>query len=121
MPEALADLERKRALLLEELCRLGHFRSGSITALTRRCGKHGCRCSQPGDPGHGPNLRLTYKIEGKTHSEGLPNRAAVRRAEAEIAEFRKFQQLVRAFAETNANICRLGSRASRSNEDMTNK
>jgi hypothetical protein len=58
MLERLAALERRRSELLEELSRLGDFRAGSITVLVRRCGKPGCRCSRPGDPGHGPNLRL---------------------------------------------------------------
>lgn len=118
MPELLADLERRRSELLEEFSRLGNFRAGSITALTRRCGKPGCRCSRPDDPGHGPNLRLTYKLNGKTYSGSLPNQAAVREAEKEIAEFRKFQQLIRAFVEVNAKICRLRSVVRRMNEDV---
>ena len=106
MPELLADLKRKRSEILEQLSQLGHFRAGSITALVRRCGKPGCRCSQPGDPGHGPNLRLTYKLSGKTYSQSLPTQAARNKAEREIAEFRKFQKLVRDFVEVNAKICR---------------
>src|SRR3974377_957869 len=109
MPELLADLERSRSDLVEELSRLGNFRPGSITALTRRCGKPGCRCSQPDDPGHGPNLRLTYKLDGKTHSESLPDQTSLRRAQAEIAEFRKFRKWCRDFTEVNAKICRLRS------------
>jgi uncharacterized protein DUF6788 len=49
----------------------GDFRAGSVGAIIRRCGKAGCRCSQPADPGHGPDIRLAYKTEGKTHSESL--------------------------------------------------
>jgi len=109
MPELLADLERRRSELLEDLARLGNFRAGSITALTRRCGKPGCRCSQPDDPGHGPNLRLTYKLNGKTQSESLPDQTSVRKAQGEIAEFRKFQKWSRDFTEVNAKICRLRS------------
>jgi hypothetical protein len=105
--ELLANLEHRRSKLLEELSGLGNFRAGSITALVRRCGKPSCRCSQPEDPGHGPNLRLTYKVKGKTCSESLTNQMAIRKARREIAEFRKFQQLVRDFAEVNAKICRL--------------
>jgi hypothetical protein len=116
MAEQLADLERKRSELLEELSRVGNFRSGSITALTRRCGKPGCRCAQPDDPGHGPNLRLTYKLNGKTHSESLPNQAAIRKAQGEIAEFRRFQELSRDLVEVNARICRLSSLVRRLNK-----
>ncbi len=109
MPELLADMEHRRSQLLEEFSRLGNFRAGSITPLTRRCGKPGCRCSRPDDPGHGPNLRLTYKRNGKTYSESFPNQEVIRKAEKEIAEFRKFQRLVRAFIEVNDRICRLCS------------
>jgi hypothetical protein len=117
MAELLSDLERKRSELMKEFSRLGNFRAGSISALTRRCGKPGCRCSQPNDPGHGPNLRLTYKRNGKTYSQSLPNQAAIQGAEREIAEFRKFQQLTRALVEVNAKICRLRSTVWRRNED----
>jgi hypothetical protein len=109
MPELLIDLQRKKAELLEEIFRLRDFRAGCITPLIRRCGKPTCRCAQPGDPGHGPNLRLTYKLDGKTRSESLPNQAAVRKAQAEIAEFRRFQRLVKALVVVNTKICRLRS------------
>jgi hypothetical protein len=52
-------------------------------------------------------LRLTYKVQGKTISEALPTPAAVRKAEQEIAEFRKYQELTRTFVEINERICRL--------------
>jgi len=109
MPELLIDLERRKSELLQEICGLRDFRAGSITALIRRCGKPTCRCAQADDPGHGPNLRLTYKLNGKTYSESLPDQAAARRAQGQIAEFRKFQRLSHDFVEVNAKICRLRS------------
>ena len=66
-----------------------------------------CHCHQPGQPGHGPNFRLTYKIDGKTISQSLPTPAAIQKAEREVQEFRRFQQLTREFLGTNAEICRL--------------
>jgi hypothetical protein len=48
---------------------LGDFRSGSITAMSGRCGKPNCRCHRPNQPGQGPNFCLTRKVEGKTVSE----------------------------------------------------
>jgi hypothetical protein len=107
MSNRLSDLERRRTELLTEMAQLGYFRRGSISALVRRCGKPGCRCSQPNDPGHGPNFRLTYKINGRTHSESLPNRAAIENAARQIAEFRRFQALTREFVDVNTRICRL--------------
>ena len=66
---------------------------------------------EPGHPGHGSHLRLTYKVEGKTFSESLSDGATARKAAQEIAEFRKFQQLSRDFVEVNA---RIGSRLKQS-------
>ena len=107
MPNTLLQLEQQRSRLLAGLAQLGDLRPGSVTGIVRRCGKPTCHCAQPNDAGHGPTLRLTYKAQGKTISEALPTPAAVRKAEREIAEFRKFQALSRSFLETNEQICRL--------------
>lgn len=106
MPPSLTELEQQRLHLGTQLARLGDLRPGSVTGIVRRCGKPTCHCAQPDDPGHGPTLRLTYKVQGKTISEALPTPAAVRKAEHEIAEFRKYQELSRAFVEINEKICR---------------
>ena len=107
MPQPLPELEQQRSLLATQLSRLGDLRPGSVTGVVRRCGKPTCHCAHPDDPGHGPTLRLTYKVHGKTISEALPTPASVRKAEREIAEFRKFQELSRSFLEVNERICRL--------------
>ena len=107
MPQPLPELEQQRSLLATQLSRLGDLRPGSVTGVVRRCGKPTCHCAQPDDPGHGPNLRLTYKVDGKTVTESLPNAAAVRKAEREIAEFRNLQGLHKEFVEVNAQICQL--------------
>lgn len=107
MPHSVAELEQERAKLITEISRLQDLRPGCITGIVRRCGKPTCHCAQPGDPGHGPTLRLTYKTEGKTISEALPSPAAVRKAEREIGEFRRYQQFSRDFIEVSEKICRL--------------
>ena len=107
MPQSLSELEHQRSLLASQLSQLGDLRPGSVTGIVRRCGKPTCHCAQPGGPGHGPTLRLTYKVQGKTVSKALPTPASVRKAEREIAEFRKFQELSRSFLEANEKICRL--------------
>jgi len=103
---SLEVLEDQRAELARQIAQLRDFRSGSITSITARCGKPNCHCHQPHHPGHGPNFRLTYKRQGKTVSETFPSPAARRQAEQQIAEFRKFQQLSRAFVAVNEKICR---------------
>ena len=107
MLHSLPDLETRRADLIEALSSLGDLRPGSIVSVIRRCGKPTCHCAQPDDPGHGPSLRLTHKRKGKTITEALSTAAAVRKAEREVAEFRKFQQIGHEFVEVNEKICRL--------------
>ncbi|MFZ1918473.1 MAG: DUF6788 family protein [Terriglobales bacterium] len=106
MPDSLAELARRRAAIARQIAQLGDLRPGSISSTSGRCGKPGCHCHQPGQPVHGPNLRITYKIDGKTVSEALPDSAAVRKAEREVAEFRNFQRLTHEFVAVNAGICR---------------
>jgi Family of unknown function (DUF6788) len=72
------------------------MRPGSIVGAIRRCGKPGCHCARADDPGHGPNLRITYKLHGKTVTEALPSNPAVRKATQEIAEFCRFQPFSKA-------------------------
>ena len=76
MPESLSDLEQRREVIAERIARLGDLRPGSITSTSGRCGKPDCRCHQPGQPGHGPNFRLTYKVNGKTVNIKLSKQAA---------------------------------------------
>lgn len=107
MTHTLADWEQRRQTIAQQIDQLGDFRPGSITGTSGRCGKPDCRCHRPGEPGHGPNLRLTYKVNGKSVTESLPSPSAMRKAEREVAEFRKYQELSREFVEANAEICRL--------------
>ena len=105
MPKSLESLVQQRTQITDQVAALGDLRCGSITSTSGRCGKSNCRCHQPNQPAHGPNLRLTYKVRCKTVTESLPDPAAVRKAEREIGEFRKFQTLHKEFLEVNAQIC----------------
>ena len=49
------------------------------------------------------------KDQGKTVTESLPTPATQKKAAREIAGFRHFEQLMRAFIEVNAKICRARS------------
>ena len=104
---SLDSLQQRRTQLAGQIAALGDLRSGSITPTSGRCGKPTCHCHRPNDPGHGPNPRLTFKVEGKTVTQSLPNPAAVHKAEREIAEFRNLQVLHKEFVVVNAQICRL--------------
>jgi len=107
MPDSLLDLEKRRSEVLAEISTLGDFRPGSISPTGGRCGTLNCHCHKPHDPGHGPNFRLTYKVDGKTVTESFPTPAAQRKAEREVAGFRKYQELSRTLIETNEKICRV--------------
>jgi hypothetical protein len=107
IPNSLESLEQQRANIANQIAALGDLRCGSITSTTGQCGKPNCHCHHPEDPGHGPNLRLTYKVNGKTVTESLPDVAATRKAEREIAEFRNLQSLHKEFVEVNGQICQM--------------
>ena len=107
MTHSLSELEKRRAQLLAQISQLADLRPGSITATQGRCGNPNCHCHQPGHPGHGPNLRLTYKVEGKTVTESFATSAAQRKAEREIETFRRYRQLERSFVEVNEKLCRV--------------
>lgn len=106
MPDALPALEQQRSRILSQILALGDFRSGSITSIQGRCGKPNCHCHQPDQPGHGPNFRLTRKVEGKTVSESFSSAAELRKAQREVEAFHRFRQLSQELLEINEKICR---------------
>jgi len=107
MSDTLPQLEAKRSDLFRQIATLGDFRRGSITGTSGRCGKPNCHCAKREDPGHGPNFRLTRRIEGKTVTETFPTAAALHKAQQEVAEFHHFQQLCGELIETSEKICAL--------------
>ena len=107
MIDPLLTLLNDRSYLLRQISELGDFQPGSITSAIRRCGKPGCHCAKPNGAGHGPHFQLTQKVSGKTETQNLPSQPAVRKAEREIAEFRRFQSLTGELVELNRKVCRL--------------
>jgi len=106
LPDSLAGLEQQRSGILTQILELGDFRSGSITAINGRCGKLNCHCHRPNQPGHGPNFRLTRKINGKTVSETFSSATELRKAQREVEAFHRFRQLSQELLEVNERICR---------------
>lgn len=109
MPNAIHDLELRRADIVQKIAALGDLRPGSITTTQGKCGKPTCHCVEADHPGHGPHWRLTYKSDGRTRTQSLPSARERQKVEAEVAEFRRFQQLNRQFVEVNTAICQLRS------------
>ena len=106
MPDSLDVLVLRRSAILSRIVDLGDFRSGSITAISGRCGKSECRCHQPNQPGHGPNFRLTRKVDRKTVSETFSSPAELHKAQREVEAFHRFRELSRELLEINEEICR---------------
>ena len=106
MPDSLSTLEQQRSDILMRIVQLGDFRSGSITAIQGRCGKPNCHCHLPGQPGHGPNFRLTRKVNVKTISQSFSSPAEWRKAQREVEAFHRFRQLSQDLLEVNEKICR---------------
>src|SRR5258708_25751923 len=88
------------------MVRLPDFRSGSITTTRGTCGKPTCRCHRPNQPGHGPNWRLTRKVEGKTVTETFATPVELRKAQREVEAFHRFRQLAQRLLAVNEKICR---------------
>ena len=66
MPDSLPALEARRSRILLEIARLGDFRRGFHLLLpTAAAASTNCACAQDDHPGHGPQLRLSYKRRGK--------------------------------------------------------
>ena len=106
MPSSLPELEAERRSILLQFPALGDMRTGSICAVVRRCGKPTCHCAKPDDPGHDPQIRLTTKVDGKTVAESFASPAAYRKAQAEIDEYHRLQELNLKLIAVNEKICR---------------
>jgi hypothetical protein len=107
MPDSLAQLEKQRTELFRQIADLGDFRRGSISATFGKCGKLVCHCAQPNDPGHGPNFRLTQKVQGKTVTETFASPLGLRKAQREVDAFHRFQELCAQIIVVNERICSL--------------
>ncbi len=105
MPNSLPALEAERSKLLHHFTTLGDLRPGSICAVSRRCGKPSCHCAKPNDPGHDPQIRLTRRVDGKTVAESFPSPATYRKAQPEIGEHHRFQNLSAELVAVNEKIC----------------
>lgn len=107
MPEDadLPGLEAERARLYAELSGVGDFRRGTLSEVFRKCGKPGCHCAQPGDPGHGPQHNLTRWAGGKTVTTHLRPGPELDKARREAGEWERFRSLTGQIEQVNEAIC----------------
>jgi hypothetical protein len=101
----LAELERRRDRLRDELALVDDFRPGSLSAVMRRCGKPNCACASEGHPGHGPQHVLTRKLAGKTVTVHLRPGPELEKARVEVGNYKRFRQLVDELVQVNESIC----------------
>src|ERR1700723_1061176 len=120
--ETVQQLEQRAAELKAGLATVGNMRPGAVVERYRRGGKPGCRCAQPGDPGHGPSWSLTHSVSGKTETKIIPQ-DAVEETQQQIATYRRFRDQVHALVETSEKLCDARLRGSRttSEEDAEKK
>ena len=102
----LAQLEARRARLLERLAAVGDFRRGSISENWRRCGKSSCRrCAEPGSRGHGPRWLWTRTVAGRGTIGRQLKPEEVDKVHGELARYGEFAALAEEIAEVSEAIC----------------
>ena len=104
------DLQRRRLLerrdsLKAELAAVGDMRPGSLVGRFRKCGKPSCHCALADSPGHGPSWSLTRQVGQQTKTRIIPAGPAVERTQAQIAEYRRFRELMRELVEISEQLC----------------
>ena len=111
----IEGLRRTRDEIRRELASIGDFRPGTLLEITRKCGKPGCRCAKPGNPGH-RGWALARSVGGRRVNRGVP-REALELTRAQIAEHARFKELARRLVEASEEFCRAQLRAGRSAGD----
>lgn len=89
--------------LIKELSSIEEFRRGSVSTFFRKCGKHGCACSNAEHPGH-PQTKLTVKEGVKTKSINLSCVDALRVVSKQIQNHERFLAWCRKWIELNEQI-----------------
>ncbi len=98
-------LERRRAELFGLISQVGDFRRGALNVVWRKCGKQNCACARPGHRGHGPQYNLTRRVGGKTVNVHLKPGPELEKVQREVAEHRRFQDLVEEVTAVSEAIC----------------
>lgn len=102
---SLEELETQRSSLYEQLAATGDFRRGSVSENYRRCGKPGCRCARPGDPGHGPRYLWTRTVAGRGSRGRQLAAGEVAKVRRELASYQRFADVSARIVEINEAIC----------------
>lgn len=85
---------------------------GSLSESHMRCGKSGCHCADPKDPGHS-FWTLTYMVQAKKHTLHVP-KELVDEVRLRVQAGREFQDAVREILAANAELLKLSRQQKRS-------
>ena len=92
-------LRKQQESILEEIAKMGPMRKGSVSEyFPTSIRKDGSRKSR------GPYLVYTCKKKGKTRGKHLGSRAKAETYREQIAQFRRFEELVAEFAEVGERL-----------------
>ena len=100
-PQA-ARLRQRKTQLLARFPIPDDMLPGSLSVSNPRCGKPGCHCATPNDPGH-PTWTLTYMVEGKKRTMHVP-KDWVEDLETRVQAGREFLDAVREVLAANAQL-----------------
>lgn len=108
--DTIEKLEAERNAVLRQIGQIGDLRPGTLSPYHRKCYKPTCHCAQPDDPGH-PGWQLTRKDRNqKTVTHAIPRRSLEATRE-HLAEYGRFRDLTRRFAELSDQLCQARIRA----------
>lgn len=101
----MPELEELRSLVLDRIAAVPAFRRGSLQVGYRKCGKPGCRCARPGEPGHGPRGLWTRTAKGSgSRGQYIPV-DQIDQVRAELDRYAQFAVLVEDYVEINEALC----------------
>jgi hypothetical protein len=100
-----AELARMRLELASELAAGARFAPGSLHEEWRKCGKAGCHCAAPGDPGHGPRNVLVRREGGRVRTVQVPA-SMVGAVEAGVGRWQRFEAVRARLVAVNAEEVR---------------
>ncbi len=100
--------ERKRQRLLGQLPDLSQILRGSLVTRYRKCGRAGCHCARPGDPGHGPAYYLMVSLgAGKTVQVYVPEQDK-EKVQAWLENFQRAKRKLEEISSFNRTLLKAG-------------
>jgi hypothetical protein len=100
-PDA-ARFRQRKFQVLRHFSLPDHLLPGALTETHTRCGKPGCHCIDPSDPGHSA-WTLTFMSDGKRRVERIPKQW-VEDVAQRVRAGREFQDAVRELLTANAEL-----------------